>query len=147
MRVLVSTTLDCAPEKAWAAVQTSALFQRVAWPLVSIRALPGETLPETWREGATVHCRMRILGVSAGVHTLGFELIDQAARDLQSRESDALVRRWDHLISIRPAPGGKTRYSDEIDIDAGLLTPFVYAFAQVFYRHRQRRWRKLAPAL
>jgi len=30
-----------------------------------------------------------------------------------------------------------------VDIEAGLLTPFIWLFSQVFYRHRQRRWQAL----
>ena len=26
---------------------------------------------------------------------------------------------------------------------AGVLTPFIWLFAQLFYRHRQSRWRRL----
>ena len=54
------------------------------------------------------------------------------------------VERWDHLITIAPDGPSRTRYRDTVDIEAGLLTPFVWLFAQFFYRHRQRRWRALA---
>jgi hypothetical protein len=39
------------------------------------------------------------------------------------------------------------RLRDEVDIAAGHMTPIVWAFAQVFYRHRQHRWRALARTL
>jgi hypothetical protein len=56
-----------------------------------------------------------------------------------------LVRRWDHRIRIRPGPDGRsTLYRDEIDIEAGALTPAVGLRAQGLYRGRQRRWRRLA---
>jgi len=34
-------------------------------------------------------------------------------------------------------------YTDEIEIQAGWLTPGIWLFAQLFYRHRQRRWKAL----
>ncbi len=40
--------------------------------------------------------------------------------------------------------GSRSRYSDVIDIDAGILTPLVWGFAHLFYHYRQMRWRKLA---
>jgi len=49
----------------------------------------------------------------------------------------------DHRIIIHDEPNGKTRYSDDVEIEAGLLTPFVWLFSQAFYRHRQRQWQKL----
>jgi hypothetical protein len=48
---------------------------------------------------------------------------------------------------VRPLEAGTCRYSDEIEIDAGLLTPLVWLFARVFYGHRQRRWQKVAMRL
>ena len=56
-----------------------------------------------------------------------------------------LIRRWDHWIEIEPEGRG-TRYTDTVHIDAGLLTPLITAFATIFYRHRQRRWRELVKA-
>ena len=56
-----------------------------------------------------------------------------------------LIRRWDHWITIEPSEDGKrTRYTDTVEVEAGLLTPVIAAFARVFYAHRQRRWRALA---
>jgi len=31
-----------------------------------------------------------------------------------------------------------------VTIEAGILTPFVWLFARLFYAHRQRRWAALA---
>jgi len=36
---------------------------------------------------------------------------------------------------------GKVSYTDEIEIQAGWLTPVIWLFAHIFYRHRQRRWK------
>ena len=58
-----------------------------------------------------------------------------------------MIRKWDHWITVAPNPDGSTDYRDEVEISAGVLTPFVWIFAQLFYRHRQRRWRGLAATL
>lgn len=71
------------------------------------------------------------------------EHVDPSKMQIQSRESDALIKRWDHLITIRKIDENHCHYIDEIEIDAGLLTPFVWTWAIWFYRHRQRRWRAL----
>ena len=44
---------------------------------------------------------------------------------------------------MQALPDGRTRYTDSVEVRAGLLTPLVWAFATAFYRHRQRRWRRL----
>jgi hypothetical protein len=53
-----------------------------------------------------------------------------------------LINRWDHRITLEPSGVG-TLYRDHVIIEAGVFTIFIWAFAQLFYRHRQRRWRKL----
>lgn len=59
-----------------------------------------------------------------------------------------LMRRWDHRILLQALPDGRTLYTDEVEVVARhlpwLMTPLSTLFAQVFYRHRQRRWRQLA---
>jgi hypothetical protein len=75
------------------------------------------------------------------------EKIDQKNYEIQSREHDPLIARWDHLISIKPLDDSRSIYRDSIDIDAGSLTFVVWAGANWFYRHRQRRWRALAKTL
>ena len=148
MRVFFESLLPCSADQAWVAVQTSALLVEVAAPFVAIRPLVGETFPTKWPAGQTVRCRSYLFGfIPVGTRTLHFERIDQSAREIQSRESDSLISRWDHLIRIRPTTDGPCRYSDEVEIEAGWRTPLVWLFALAFYRHRQRRWRRVARRL
>jgi len=147
MKVDVQSLLPCRPELAWDEVQMSRLLVEVAAPLVAIRPAPNQQLPERWRVGAFRVCSYLFGIIPFGPRNLEFERIDPTAREIQTRESDPLVRRWDHLISIRPAASGHCWYRDQIDIEAGWLTAGVWLFAQWFYRHRQRRWRTVAKRL
>jgi len=147
MKVFVESVLECPPEAVWREVQTSRLLHEVMHPLARVEPLD-EPLPERWAAAATVRCRLYIFGfVPLGIRTLVFERVDQEAREIQTRECDPLIRRWDHLIRVKPTGDGRTQYSDEIEIDAGGLTLPVWLFAQWFYRHRQRRWRRVARRL
>jgi hypothetical protein len=69
-------------------------------------------------------------------------VLDSDHHRIATQERSALVRRWDHVIEVREVDG-RTVYSDTIEIEAGLLTLPVRIFAEFFYRHRQRRWRRL----
>jgi hypothetical protein len=145
MKVYVQTVLECTPDRAWSLVQTSQLLLEVMRPLLCFTPPRGTSFPLQWRQDTTICGRSYILGlIPLGVHTLRFERIDSEHRQIQTRETDRLVDRWDHLISIRKAPAGRSLYSDEIQIDAGCLTWIVWLYAQCFYRHRQRRWRRIA---
>ena len=147
MKVDVSTLLNCSAAKAWNEVQKSSLLLHVIWPLA--RVVPtGTPFPERWSEGLTIQFKSFIFGViPIGLRTLHFEKIDHNNYEIQSREHDPLIARWDHLVSIKPLDDSRSTYRDTIDIDAGSLTLVVWAWANLFYRHRQRRWRALAKTL
>ena len=150
MRVYHETLLECPPEKVWDAVQSRITFQHITSPMAKFRPFsPEAPLPERWQEGSTVVCRPYALGFwPLGVHTLHFERIDQARREMQTREHSSSVKKWDHLISVRNGPTPETcRYSDEVEIDAGWQTILTCGSAHLFYLFRQWRWRAFAKTL
>lgn len=145
MHVHVETVLPCPVEAAWAQVCRSDLLAEVAWPLVTFDAVDGPSLPSTWPPGETVRLKSKLFGlVPLGTRSLFFERIDSRQQELQTRENDRIVRRWDHLIALREDGAGGTRYSDTVILDAGWWTILVWLFAQCFYRYRQRRWLRVA---
>ena len=148
MKVDIATHLDRAASAVWNDVQISALLLRVVRPLLRIVPVHPATIPERWSEGVTIQYKPFIFGfIPIRVHTLHFERIDHKNYEIQTREADPLVRRWDHLVSVRPLGENQSIYRDTVDIDAGNLTFVVWAWANWFYRHRQRRWRALAKTL
>src|ERR1041384_6251076 len=115
MRVYVESVLSCPPEKAWEEVQRPALLREVTRPLMRFVSADPPQLPECWPQGATMRLKIYLFGIiPLGTHTIFLERIDSEAREIQSRESELLVHRWDHLVRIRPAADGQTLYSDEI---------------------------------
>lgn len=146
MRVAISTVLKTPVAEAWTAARKPALFDYVSAPMVRFR--PKEPLPDVWREG-----RFLVTLLLFGVLPIGeqwivieFEHIDDAAGRYVLRDNghSASIRRWDHRLTLQARPDGRTDYSDVLELEAGLTTPVVWAFAQIFYRHRQRRLRRLA---
>jgi hypothetical protein len=104
---------------------------------------PRGTVPERLREGDVIRVRLFFFHVIPGwSHEIRIVRVDDEARRIDTREGGGAVRTWNHTIAVEPA-GAATRYSDEIEIEAGLLTAAVAAYARLFYRYRQRRWRKL----
>jgi hypothetical protein len=131
MTVHVESVLDCPAEKVWNEVQRSALLLEVVRPLVKLVPVDAPCFPERWIEGTSVRCQSYLFGLlSLGTRTIFLERIDSAAREIQSRESDPLIRRWDHRVQVRPTGDSQAHYSDEIVLEAGWLTYFVWLFAQ-----------------
>ena len=150
MCVYHKTLLQCPPDKVWNSLQSRITFQHITSPMAKFLPFsPEEPLPERWQEGATVLCRPYALGFwPLGVHTLHFERIDPARREIQTREHSTSVKKWDHLISVHEGPTPETcLYSDEVEIDSGWQTVITAGMAHLFYLFRQWRWRAFAKKL
>jgi hypothetical protein len=148
MRVHLKSILPCSAEVTWDTVCRSELLRVVARPMVTFAAVGEQCLPRIWKECTNVRIKSHLFGlIPLGTRSLYFERVDGNRREIQTRECDALIHRWDHLISVREDDEGRTLYTDDVEIDAGWVTPIVWLFAHCFYRHRQRRWRRVARRL
>ena len=104
-----------------------------------------EEWPEFFEEGQLIETRLLFFNiVPAWKHTLRLIRVDHENMEITSREDGGFVRRWNHRKWIVEKSESSCLYTDEIDIDAGLLTWLIWAYAHVFYRYRQRRMRLLA---
>jgi hypothetical protein len=141
--VELTTVLETDAVRAWEAVASPALLCHVAAPVLRFPGLAGRVRP--WREGERVSTWLVLFGVlPVSYHHLEVREIDADAMRMVSREWGGAVRQWDHVISLEQLEDGRCGYTDRIEIDAGRFTTFVAGFAALFYRHRQRRWRRLA---
>jgi hypothetical protein len=89
---------------------------------------------------------MALFGVlPLGRQRIGIEFPSPPTGCYQVRDNGQgrIAHTWDHLITIEPLGATQCRYTDRVEVRAGILTPAVALFAALFYRHRQRRWRQL----
>ncbi len=146
MKLKFQTQLPARPEKVFSEVKKPSLLLRIIEPIATVLPVNGK-FPDSWEQGVTYVCKIRIFKwIPIGKRQLTIERVDDNKLEIQSREFDPLVRKWDHLIRVE-ASENETLYSDELDIEAGFLTPFVCLYAWIFYRHRHRRWRAIATEL
>jgi carbon monoxide dehydrogenase subunit G len=144
--VRVSTELDIPAELAWQTVKKPETFRYVVRGVLGVRQL--DDVPDDWGEGLTVRVRLLFFHViPAWKHEIRIVRLDPAAREIHTSEHGGPVRTWNHRIKIEPESERTCRYTDEIEIRAGPLTPSVWLFAQLIFLYRQRRWRKLARNL
>ncbi len=148
MRVKLSTVLRIPAQRAWTEVQTARLLQHIAFPLQTFEPLDPAIFPKIWEEGRYL-VLLRFLGVlPIGTQWIVITKPAQGPDYYQLRDNGygSLVSKWDHLIVIESLSASCCRYTDDVEVGAGWRTPFIWAFAQIFYRHRQRRWRALVAA-
>ena len=143
MKVDLSTTIDLPAEAVWAEVQTAPLLMHIAWPLMRFVPVGKEPL-NAFKDGGRYLMKLRLFSfLPFGTQWIVTSLHEPENGTWPKRLRDdghsAMIRKWDHWITVAPNPDGGTDYRDEVEISAGVLTPFVWIFAQLFYRHRQRR--------
>lgn len=147
MKVRATTLLPLSLERATALVLEPSTMTFVSAPLTAFTPLDPPTFPARWAPG-DYRVRMKALSVlPLGEHTIRISLPppgQPATFLLRDNGSGRLLRRWDHLITIEAVGDDEVAYVDEVDVDAGVLTVPIAAWAYVLYRWRQRRWRSLA---
>ncbi|MEL6922249.1 MAG: hypothetical protein AAFO77_14775 [Pseudomonadota bacterium] len=142
--VELTTFLDAKPDRVWHELQRPQLLFHVAHPILQFTPVEPKVLDETWQAREYL-VAMRLCGlVPIGRQVVDISLPPQpgGTRAIRDNGRSAMIRRWDHLITVA-SEGDGTRYTDRVEIEAGVLTPFIVLFAHWFYRHRQNRWRRL----
>jgi hypothetical protein len=88
------------------------------------------------REGDTYHADVTTFRFSKiKGYELHLERVDKDALIMQSREKGGAIKRWDHHLSVLQ-DGELAVWTDDVVIDAGLLTPIIARFAAFMYRRR-----------
>lgn len=142
MKACIETIFPASAAVVWARVKRSDTLLYITRGMLGFAG--SGRFPEYWREGDTQHTRLLFFGVLPGWrHRLFFERVDDDQQVLLTREGGGLVPVWNHRIEVEPLDTNRCSYRDEIEIQAGLLTPVVWLYAQVLYRYRQWRWRWL----
>lgn len=139
MTILVESYLPLPAGEAWQLVKRSQTLIFVTRGIIGFR--PGD-FPAIWQQGQLISTRLYAFGlIPLWKHSLKFERIDDDRMELSTSESGGLISVWNHLIKIEKESETMCKYSDKVEIRAGILTPLVCLFAQAFYLYRQRRWK------
>lgn len=87
--------------------------------------------------------RVRLFGKGpSSPHNVQVVRVDEGHGEIETEESGGLVRVWNNRMHVEPVSEAGCRYTDRIQVQAGLLTPLVWLFAVGFYCYRQRRWQR-----
>ncbi len=142
--IRVTTDLPISAECAYELVQTAELFKFVIRPVLRVTGLPdsaGQFTP-----GDEIEGRLWWFGViPSWKHRLRLLRIEPFV--VETAEGGGPVKKWNHRLTFEPLTDNSCRYTDHVEIEAGLMTPSVWLFAATFYRYRQARWRSLARVL
>ena len=152
MRVQVKLVLDAPPDAVWAALRSPAVLAEVAHPFFSFEPLSPRGLPRLWSEGEhPVAASVLWWTIPVGEQLIdiryrerrGVRIIEDGGGPVSG--ALAVVTGWRHRMAVSPGPDGGTLYRDRLDISAGLLTPFVWIGAWLFWQWRAFQLARLAP--
>lgn len=147
-KLIIGSILECSYQQAWGLLETFGLLEYVAWPIIQFRAIPGQELPATWIPGQSLDVQLFLFGlIPMGRHSIYLERVNSQTGEIQSRESSAWIKTWDHRILLEDINEQQCLYLDEVEIEAGRWTSLITAFARFYYRYRQTRWQALARRL
>ena len=142
MIVKMSSVFDCDKGTLFAEVMKSKSFFYVSYPVVKFVPEKRYPIPKKWENGKYL-VKMKMFGmipfpkqwIVMSVYEEDYRLCDNGY--------STVIKKWGHSISLADTEDGRVSYSDTIEIDAGVLTPFIFLYAKAFFKHRHRRWRNL----
>jgi NADH dehydrogenase FAD-containing subunit len=134
----VSSIFPADSKTIFAKLQEVSTLQYICDPLAKFTPLDKRHI---WAAGARIKFDLWVMGIGFGIHTIDVDAFDRER--ISTREHNQSVPVWNHIIKLEELSGGRTRYTDTVEVRAGLKTIFIWLRANVFYRHRQRKWRKL----
>lgn len=140
--VHIATVLPVSADRVWSAMLSPATFLYVCKGLFGFPALAGRNEPLRSGERGTGWL-MAFHVIPAYRHTIEVVEVDEASGTIRTREHGGVLKAWNHTLHVEALHGNSCRYSDTVDIDAGIFTGLVVVVAKGIYRYRQRRWRTL----
>lgn len=146
MMVRVSTELEFGADRVWTLLKRTETLLFVTGGLLGLP--DAKRWPVEWREGEEASSRLLFLHlIPAWQHSIRVVRVDEDRRELLTHERGGPIETWNHRLSVEPLADGRSRYTDEIEVGAGPLTPLVWILANLFYRYRQSRWHALAKVI
>lgn len=152
MKVSREVLLPCTASEAWSALGDPAVFSAVSKPFLKFRPVAPEAFPARWTSGSRYVVKALALGfLPVGTQEINPTMTDEGfhktfednGRGLSG--SLGLVSSFHHRMSLHPSGVGPTTLVDELEFEAGLLTPVFWLGFTLFWWWRHRVMSALAP--
>jgi ligand-binding SRPBCC domain-containing protein len=142
-KVTLSTELPISAHTAAALARKPEMMTYVLSPVLRIYRLD---VPDPIEVGTHGSARFWWFGViPAWTHHLIVKRLEPT--EIYTHEHGGPVHTWNHRLSFEPVDDHRCVYTDEIETDDGLRAVPTRLFIKLMFRHRHRRWRRLAQIL
>ena len=152
MKFSLQVSLPCTVAQAFDALHNPDVFRAVSRPFLGFEALRPTEFPARYESGQSYVVAVKAFGlIPLGTQEINPKTsasgMTRVFQDHGRGLSGALaqVTRFQHTMTLRPSGVGPTVLEDELDFDAGLLTPFMGLGFRLFWWWRHRMMKRLAP--
>ena len=142
LTVKKSSVFPAAKDEIFRRLQKLKTLQYIAHPYATFKSVD-DTEELTWEEDSAFAFHFKLFAlIPFGVHTIKVIQFD-IEKGIYTQEGNKHVPVWNHKIILEKINENTTKYTDIVEIQAGWKTLFVYLWANSFYAHRQRKWKRL----
>lgn len=142
LTVKKSSVFPAAKDEIFRRLQKLKTLQYIAHPYATFKSVD-DTEELTWQEDSAFAFHFKLFAlIPFGVHTIKVRQFD-IEKGIYTQEGNKHVPVWNHKIILEKINENTTKYTDIVEIQAGWKTLFVYLWANCFYAHRQRKWKRL----
>ena len=152
MKVSRELLLPCTASEAWSALGDPAVFSRVSKPFLRFRPVAPAAFPTQWTSGSSYVVKAFALGfLPLGTQEINPTMTEEGSRKTFEDKgrglsgSLGLVSSFHHRMSVHPSGVGPTTLVDELEFEAGFLTPVFWLGFALFWWWRHRVMSALAP--
>ena len=142
LTVKKSSVFPAAKDEIFRRLQKLKTLQYIAHPYATFKSVD-DTEELTWQEDSAFAFHFKLFAlIPFGVHTIKVIQFD-IEKGIYTQEGNKHVPVWNHKIILEKINENTTKYTDIVEIQAGWKTLLVYLWANCFYAHRQRKWKRL----
>jgi len=142
IKIIVSSILNNSSDKIWDKILNIETLIDICKPMATFKLATKEKYRE-WELNNEYIFKLFIYGfIPCGNHRIILERIDEENKIIISKEHNNIVKIWNHIIKMENKGEEYIRYTDEVEIYAGIFTLFVAIWSIIFYKHRQKKWKK-----
>ena len=153
MKFSLQVELHCTVTEAFTALHNPDVFRKVSSPFLRFRPLSPTVFPERYVSG---HSYV-VSAYALGFIPLGTQEINPVTTSTGTERTFldngrglsgalATVTRFRHRMHLSPSGHGPTVLTDELEFEAGILTPLMGLSFRLFWWWRHLKMKKLAPS-
>ena len=133
-KVHVVNEYACTPDQLWAVTKDLDALREMNARMVTMQGLPSGDM----YEGQEIEISTSLFGkMKPQDYRIVVTHLSDETREFRSTEHGNGVKSWNHHGRVEATPGG-ARLVDDIEIDAGWMTPLVVAWAKMLYKARHK---------